>query len=120
MPALFTPSTVASETAAKNKNRESFLSQFNGYISTLVCENVSKANILKNIKNPFERSIPRKHNQAYHNLNSMLFCDPMTAMAATNCYGFELDDLKAAQAECIRLLEPELDASTQSKQNIKC
>lgn len=86
-------------------DRESFLSQFHEYISMLERDKISRSEVLGYVKNPFGVDCASKHRQIYLNLHSMLFSDAMTAMAASNCFGFHLDDLRTAQAECINNLE---------------
>ena len=85
-------------------NSVTFYEMYMSYVNNLLDNGVAKQEIFENVQAPFSAQVPAEHRQIYLNLQSMLCRDPLTAMAATGLYNFNLKELKDVQDKCINEL----------------
>lgn len=94
----------------QKSSRDAFYDKYLSYVNKLQDAGVAKEKISEYVSNPFNRVIPRAHQQIYLNLNSMLCGDLLTEMGAIGLYDFDIEDLEAVRAKC-------LDELNSTKQN---
>lgn len=91
------------KSSQRSSSSDAFYKQFEQYMHELKELGITPSEIKKNVEEPLKACSSR---QIYLNLNSMLYRDPMTAMAATGVYSFDsVEEIQNIQQACIDEIE---------------